>query len=215
MGSFKNNDELVDYLVNSGVLKSKFLVRAWRQVSRADFVPAKLRPQAYADEPLPIGLGQTISQPSTVAFMLELLRPEPGQRVLEIGAGSGYVAALLAQVVGERGEVIALERIAPLVQQAKKNTERYHFSWLELLHADGGLGYSDGGEFDRILVSAAAVALPPELSPQLGLNGRLVAPVGEYPQDIILRERTSEGFKEQHYPGFVFVPLLSGKVAGE
>ena len=215
MDILKTNGELIDYLVSSGVIKSPRLAQAWRRVDRADFVPSQLRPQAYVDEPLPLGRGQTISQPSTIAFMLELLQPEPGQRVLEIGAGSGYVAALLAEIVGRTGEVIALERLMPLVEQARLSLKPYHYSWLELLHADGSLGYPDSREFERILVSAAAVVLPPELNSQLSLNGRLVAPVGEYPQDIILRQRTARGFKEQQYPGFVFVPLLSGKVTGE
>jgi protein-L-isoaspartate(D-aspartate) O-methyltransferase len=211
MVSFKDNKAWVEHLSSGGLFKSSALESAWRRVDRADFVPAELKSQAYSDQPLPIGSGQTISQPSTVAFMLELLQVQPGQRVLEVGAGSGYVAALLAELVGKQGEVIALERLNSLVDAAKRNLKSYDYPQLELLQADGSLGWPDGGEFDRILVSAAAVALPPELKSQLSPDGRLVAPVGEYPQDVILYQRTADGFTEQPYPGFVFVPLLSGR----
>jgi len=208
---FNSNAELAQHLIASGVLKSRNLKTAFQVIDRSHFVPSALVSQAYEDHPLPIGLGQTISQPTTVAFMLELLRPEPGNRVLEVGAGSGYVVALLAQAVGKRGQVVALERLPELVALAKSNLAPYKFSNLELIHADGSLGWPDIESFDRIIVSAAALALPTELTAQLSLGGRLVAPVGDYPQDVVLVEKAADGLHMCHYPGFVFVPLIPGK----
>ncbi len=207
----QTNAQLVDELVAAGDLVRPELSAAFRAVDRVHFVPSALAGEAYADYPLPIGQGQTISQPSTVAFMLEQLQPEVGQRVLEVGAGSGYVAALLAKVVGQTGHVFALEVLPELVDVARQHLARYHFSQLELIEADGSRGYPEQAPYGRIIVSAAAPELPRELKDQLTIGGRLVAPIGGYSQDIVLIERTLEGFTERRFPGFVFVPLVPGK----
>lgn len=206
----RTNDELVAQLVDSRTLRSLQLIHAFKSVDRKYFVPSELHTQAYADYPLPIGLGQTISQPSTVAFMLQLLQPLPGQRILEVGAGSGYVAALLAYVVGGKGKVVALERLAQLAALAKRNLKSFLLPQLMYVTADGSQGYPRSAPYDRILVSAAADELPSALLEQLTEQGRLVAPVGSGYQDIVLVERTPQGFKQKRYPGFAFVPLIPG-----
>ena len=198
--------ELADYLEERGLRTSR-IVRAFREVDRADFVPAILKENPYVDHPLPIGEGQTISQPFTVAFMLELLRPEEGQRVLDVGSGSGWTTALLASIVGENGEVLGLERMEPLVAFGRANLVRYGFPHARIEQAGEVLG-KPGGRFHRILVSAAAERMPVALMEQLEPGGRMVIPVGNA---IFAVERTGEqAWEEERYDGFVFVPLVEG-----
>lgn len=199
--------ELADYL-EERVLRTPRIVRAFRDVDRADFVPAVFRENPYGDHPLPIGEGQTISQPFTVAFMLELLKPEEGARVLDVGSGSGWTTALLASVVGEKGEVLALERMEPLVAFGRANLRKYGFPRARIEKAGKELG-RPGERFDRILVSAAAERMPETLKEQLVVGGRMVIPVENA---IFAVERTGETrWKEERYDGFVFVPLIGGE----
>ncbi|MFH0890445.1 MAG: protein-L-isoaspartate O-methyltransferase [Candidatus Liptonbacteria bacterium] len=199
------NQELVEYLQGIGVLKTPEIIDAFLKIDRIDFVPKQYKDLAYADHPLDIGFGQTISQPYTIAFMLELLKPKSGQNILEIGTGSGYVVALLAKVAGERGDVIGTERIGDLVELSKNNLEKYRLRNTQIVQAQKDFGVP-GKKFDRILVSAAADNLPQELLGQLDENGKLVIPVGS---SIFLFERMSKGkIGSKEYPGFVFVPLI-------
>ena len=172
-----SNLELVDYLVESGVLKTTRLIETFQKIDRADFAPREYRNEAYEDHPLPIGFGQTISQPWTVAFMLELLAPEAGERVLDVGCGSGYTTALLARAVGERGEVFGVEVMPQLVEFARSNLSKYDPPWAAVFPASDHLGLSEKAPFNKILVSAAARQFPSELLDQLALGGRLVVPV--------------------------------------
>lgn len=206
-----SNDGLVRELCAAGDITSPNVEAAFRAVDRTHFVPAEAQELAYRNHPLPIGSGQTISQPATVAIMLELLQVEVGMRVLEVGAGSGYVAALLSMLVGQGGKVVALERLPELVEQAKSNLAHYHLPQLTVLEGDGSLGYAPAAPYQRIIVSAASAELPAALKEQLALAGRLVAPVGGYPQDLVSLVRTSDGWFEKKLPGFVFVPLVPGK----
>ncbi|MDP3986097.1 MAG: protein-L-isoaspartate O-methyltransferase [Candidatus Veblenbacteria bacterium] len=206
--AFTSNSELVASLVSSGVLQTPRLRTAFLAVDRARFVPLSLRAEAYADHPLPIGLGQTISQPTTIAFMLELLQPPPGGTILEVGAGSGYVAALLAEVVGKSGRVVAMEHVPELAQRAEQVLRTFNFPQLAVVARDGSHGYAQFAPYDRILVSAAAQALPSVFEAQLGKTSRLVIPVGGGIQDIVLVRYQDSLRQEKHYPGFVFVPLL-------
>ena len=204
-----SNQDLLDHLIASAALKTPVIIEAFKKVDRADFVPAELRPEAYQDQPLPIGEEQTISQPSTVAFMLELLQPKVAGNFLEIGAGSGYVAALLSQIAGNSGHVIAIEKLPKLAEQAKQNLKIYGFEKLELIAGDGSKGYQEQSPYDGIIVSAAARQVPEALLKQLKDGGRLVAPVGVGSQDVILWEKSGQSFKQKKYPGFIFVPLVS------
>ncbi|OHA55006.1 MAG: protein-L-isoaspartate O-methyltransferase [Candidatus Veblenbacteria bacterium RIFOXYB1_FULL_43_13] len=202
------NDDLVKYLQTSGALKTDRIIKSFKAVDRSDFVPNSLQSVAFADQALPIGWGQTISQPATVAFMLELLQPNLGDKVLEIGFGSGYVAALLSQIVGKTGLVVAVERIAELGQQAYKNLTKYNFPQLRLIIANASKGIKQPTAYDKIIISAAASKMPAEVISQLTEGGKMVFPYGQDLQEIILLEKVDNKIIKQSYPGFVFVPLV-------
>ncbi|HBZ36267.1 MAG: Protein-L-isoaspartate(D-aspartate) O-methyltransferase [Parcubacteria group bacterium GW2011_GWA1_43_27] len=202
------NDDLVKYLQTSGALKTDRIIKSFKAVDRSDFVPNSLQSVAFADQALPIGWGQTISQPATVAFMLELLQPNLGDKVLEIGFGSGYVAALLSQIVGKTGLVVAVERIAELGQQAYKNLTKYNFPQLRLVIANASKGIKQPTAYDKIIISAAASKMPAEVISQLTEGGKMVFPYGQDLQEIILLEKVDNKIIKQSYPGFVFVPLV-------
>ncbi|WP_200763301.1 protein-L-isoaspartate O-methyltransferase [Nitrosophilus alvini] len=200
----KSNKKLVEHLIDCGVLKTQEIIEAFKNIDRKDFVPKKYLDAAYDDYPLPIGHGQTISQPFTVAFMLELLQPEKGDKILDIGSGSGWTTALLAFIVKDKGEVIGLERFPELVEFGQKNLSKYNFKNARIEEAET-LGIP-GEKFDKILVSASAASLPETLVDQLKTGGRMVIPILEsiYKIDKISE---SEIEKEEHY-GFAFVPLI-------
>jgi len=199
-------DKLVDNMIASNMLKSPLIIDAFRTIDRKYFVPDDLIEDAYIDAPLPIGYYQTISQPSTVAFMLERLDPKDGNSVLDIGSGSGWTTALLCYIVGEKGSVIGVERVDTLVEQGKHNLAKFRFnSHCHIEKAGEKLGLP-GKQFDRILVSASAEKIPEELFSQLKIGGILVIPIGE---SIFKFTKVSETQidKEEFY-GFVFVPLI-------
>ena len=198
---------LIDELIHAGYLKTPGIIEAFRRVNRRDFLPSALRVDAAFNSPLPIGHRQTISQPLTVAFMLELLAPQPGDRVLDVGSGSGWTTALLAEIVGPKGAVYAIERIPELKNFGQKNVSPYDFSNVNFFCRDGIRGLPDQAPFDKILVSAAARSVPGALRAQLKNGGRMVIPTID--EDIRLIEKSASGtFKETPYPGFIFVPLV-------
>ncbi|MEK7209756.1 MAG: protein-L-isoaspartate(D-aspartate) O-methyltransferase [Patescibacteria group bacterium] len=199
-------EELVSQLIKSGYLKIPEIVEAFIKIDRVDFVPDSLRDLAYVNEPLAIGEGQTISQPLTVAFMLELLELAPGQKVLDVGTGSGWQAALLAEIVGLHGKVISIERIKSLLEQAQYNLLKFHFNNLELVIGDGSLGYPDEAPYDRIVAAAVAKEIPQAWKDQLKIGGIIVAPRGGSLVKLI--KYNAAEFKEEDFPGFVFVPLI-------
>ena len=197
--------ELVDEMIFSNVLKSPHIIDAFKAVDRKYFVPEALREETYIDYALPIGNGQTISQPSTVAFMLEKLAPQKGDRVLDIGSGSGWTTALLCHIVGEEGSVTGLERVSALVEQGEDNLSQFDFDHGCIKKAGEKLGVP-GEEFDRILVSAAADEIPEELFSQLKVGGILVIPVEN--SIYKFKKLSEEEIKTEEYYGFVFVPLI-------
>jgi protein-L-isoaspartate(D-aspartate) O-methyltransferase len=205
----EQNKKLVEYLKARGYLKSKKLERALLKTPRHLFVPQNLLEYAYRDIPLPIGFGQTISQPSTVVIMTEMLDVKPGQKVLEIGAGSGWQAAILSRLVGSKGRVYTVEIIRGLVEFAKKNLQKLNIKNVEVIHADGSRGLPEKAPFDRIIITAATPKISEVLLQQLKINGKLVAPVGSaYMQKMVCIEKTEKGYKKSEYEGyFVFVPL--------
>ena len=176
-----------------------------KQVDRADFVRPVDLPDAYENMALSIGYGQTISQPFTVAFMLEKLQPVEGDRVLDIGSGSGWTTALLAQIVGNGGQVTGLEIIPELVEFGRKNLQKYNFRNTSIKQAKNGVLGIPGKKFDRILVSAAATTLPEELIQQLKPGGTLVVPVRN--SIFKITKSPNGGISLEEFPGFVFVPL--------
>ncbi len=216
MGMSEKREQLVRRLIEEGVLSQPEVIRAISKVPREEFVIPDLCEQAYMDTPLPSLEGQTISAPHMVAIMCQLLSLKPGQIVLEVGAGTGYHAAVCAEIVAPRqhgikdGHVFAIERIRSLVEFARSNLARCGYSdRVTVIEGDGTLGYLDAAPYDRILVTAAAPRIPPPLKAQLKDGGRMVIPVGEaYSiQDLIVVERSGNDFREWTYGGCVFVPL--------
>ncbi|MDP3947327.1 MAG: protein-L-isoaspartate(D-aspartate) O-methyltransferase [bacterium] len=203
------NESLIEELKREGYLKTSEIIRAFLSVDRRDFVPEEMRAEAYRNTALPIGEGQTISQPLVVAFMLELLRPEAGQKILDIGTGSGWVAGLLSELVGKNGRVISVERIPELSQTANEHLASYGFikrGILSLEIGDGTKGWPPEAPYDRITAAAAGAAIPAAWKEQLKIGGRIVAPVGS--RIVMLEKRKDGGFSEEAYEGFSFVPLI-------
>lgn len=200
-----SNSDLVRHLINKYVLRSSNIIKAFEDIDRADFVFDRSVSDVYEDYPLGIGHGQTISQPTTVAMMFEMLSPRSGDKVLDIGSGSGWTTALLADIVGESGYVTGLERVEKLVEFGSHNLKKYKFKNAKIIHAKEGLGI-EGEQFDRILVSAAADEFPLELTQQLKVGGKLVIPVRS---SIYELTKTENGELDtiKHY-GFRFVPLI-------
>ena len=199
---------MVERLREKGI-RSEAVLAAMAAVPRHIFVEEALASRAYEDTALPLGMGQTISQPYIVAPMIELLlngRPGIG-KTLEIGAGCGYQAAVLAQL---SKEVYAVERIGPLLEKAKANMRTLQQFNVRLKHADGMLGLPEAGPFDSIIVAAAGLNIPPALLSQLAPGGRLVLPVGASEQYLSLIERSPQGYTETRLDAVRFVPLLSG-----
>ncbi len=175
-----------------------------KKIDRKDFVLKEYEKEAYEDYPLPIGFNQTISQPSTVYFMLKLLNPQKQEKILDIGSGSGFSTALLAEAVGENGKVFGVEKIPELVSFGRKNLSKYNFNNVVIVEAGEKLGLPDKAPFDKILVSASAKEIPKELIDQLKIGGIMVIPV----ENNILRiEKTEKEIKIEKYEGFAFVPL--------
>ncbi|MDY0302568.1 MAG: protein-L-isoaspartate O-methyltransferase [Candidatus Moranbacteria bacterium] len=201
---------LTNKLMRSGYLRTSSIIEAFANIERVEFVPGDIELSANADVPLPIGYGQTISQPTTMAIMLELLDPREGNKILDIGSGSGWSTALLAYIVGEKGKVIALERIKELCDFGRKNIrkmKKINKETVEIYNMDGSRGYAARAPYDRILVSASGDEIYQELKDQLKIGGKLVMPV--YNRLHYLEKRGENDFYEEKYPGFMFVPLIT------
>jgi len=201
---------LVQHLQDSGAIKNESVKNAFLNVKRELFVAENMQAHAYADDALPIGHNQTISQPTTIAIMLELLDVKEGMKVLEVGAGCGYVVALLSQLVGEKGKVNGIEIVPELLERSKKNLEKIGAVNVTLISGDGSKGWDNEQEFDRILLSASCPFVPKPLLDQLREKGKIVAPVGDpYTQQLITIMKKGNQILKQEYPYgyFAFVPL--------
>lgn len=198
---------LVEELKTAGVLKSPEIVKAFLAVDRKDFARKEDKDSAYENIPLSIGFNQTISQPLTVAFMLELLEAKKGDRILDVGAGSGWTTALLTYLVGKGGYVFGTEIVPELLDFGKKNLAKYFgASRADIFLAKRELGLEDEAPFDRILVSAAGESIPKTLVEQLKGGGTLVMPVRNSIKKVVKSHADMEPAIEE-YPGFVFVKL--------
>lgn len=178
----------------------------FKSVRREDFLRFGDARYANIDAPIPIGYGQTNSQPSTVRQMLEWLDVHEGQKVLDVGSGSGWTTALLSKLVGSSGRVYAVEIVPELVRFGRENCERLGIGNAEFIEAGTDYGLPDHAPYDRILVSASASEIPESLIDQLAIGGRAVVPVG---YDILVIDKTATSeYKVARYPGFIFVPLI-------
>jgi protein-L-isoaspartate(D-aspartate) O-methyltransferase len=204
-------ENLIDSLIKDGYLKTPEIIETFKAIDRIDFVLDGHKNEAYINAPLPIGFGQTISQPLTVAFMMELLEPKSGEKILDVGAGSGWTSALLAKIVGEKGRVIGIERISELKEMAERNISKYNFvekGIVEIILADGSKGYKKEAPYDKIVAGAAATDdVPIAWKRQLRIGGRIVAPVEH--NIIVIDKMSKSKYSQKEYFGFSFVPLVS------
>ncbi len=208
--------DLIDNLIKEGWLKTPEIIEAFRKIKRIDFLPQEMEEYAELNEAFPIGWDQTISQPLVVAFMIELLQPKEGEKILDIGSGSGWTSAILSELVGEKGKVIAIELVPELKEFGEKNVAKYNFikkGITEFICADGSKGYRREAPFDKILASASAKDIPPVWKEQLKINGRIVTPIANSIWLFIKNPPAGgrEEFEETEYPGFVFVPLIENE----
>lgn len=208
MTSLRTRNRLIDRLREQGI-KSETVLNTILNTPRHIFVDEAIAHRAYEDTALPIGHKQTISQPYIVARMTEILLEINPVKVLEVGTGSGYQMAVLAQLVDE---LHSIERIKPLLDKARQRARLLKISNTRFYHSDGGLGYEEEGPFDAILSAAAPRQVPEDLKQQLAVGGRLVIPVGDdKEQHLVVVDRTSKGFTERKIEPVKFVPLLPGK----
>ncbi|KXA92537.1 protein-L-isoaspartate O-methyltransferase [candidate division MSBL1 archaeon SCGC-AAA259E17] len=207
----EDREEMVQSLKRRAYLKSPEVIRAFQNVPREEFVPSRMKEEAYADRPLPIGQGQTISAPSMIAIMLEALEVKKENKILEIGTGSGYNAALLAELAGEEGEVYTIERLESVSKTGRKNLERTGYDRVEVVVGDGTRGYQEEAPWDRILVTACAPEISEPFVNQTETGGRIAVPVGSHymSQTLLIVEKTGENETEvQRHGGCAFVPLV-------
>jgi len=196
--------EMVATQIEARGIKDPHVLDAMRRVPRHLFVPPNLRDEAYRDGPLPIGHQQTISQPYIVALMTELIRPRETMKVLEVGTGSGYQAAILAECAGS---VYTIEILPELGREAARLLEQLGYDNVHTRVGDGFDGWPEEAPFDAIVVTAAPAEVPEPLKDQLAVGGRLVIPVGRGSQDLILLTRTAKGFERERVTGVRFVPM--------
>ena len=210
---YHSNKDLINSLIKDGYLKNPLLIEAFLKIDRKDFVREEDKEMAYLNLPLSIGFGQTISQPLTVAFMLEHLEPKKGDFILDIGSGSGWTSSLLAYCVKPKGKVFAVERIKELCEFGKNNAKKYDFvksGFIEFFCQDGSKGLPEIakkiGGFSKILVSASASKIYQEWIQQLKDKGKIVAPVSD---SIVVLKKENNKISTQKFYGFSFVPLIS------
>ncbi|MEW6563056.1 MAG: protein-L-isoaspartate(D-aspartate) O-methyltransferase [Pseudomonadota bacterium] len=209
MTSQRTRNRMIERLREQGI-RDEVVLAGMAAVPRHIFVDEALASRAYDDVSLPLGFGQTISQPYIVARMIEILRMgRPLKRVLEVGTGCGYQAAVLGQVAQE---VYSVERVRPLHDRATLYLKELQLSHVKLRYADGNVGVSEAAPFDGIILAAAAPHVPQALLQQLSVGGRMVFPLGTQEQILCLIEREPDGFRESRLEPVKFVPLLTGKV---
>lgn len=193
-----------EQIVRRGI-SDESVINAMMSVPRHLFVPESLISYSYDDCPLPIGYGQTISQPYIVALMTEMLKPKSSDIILEIGTGSGYQSAILAKIVKK---VYTIERISKIALEAKNRLSELDYDNIEVIIGNGWNGLPEFGPFDGIIVTAAAPKIPPKLPEQLKLNARLVIPLGTCEQTLVIMEKTQDGFRREESIPVRFVPLI-------
>lgn len=209
MFKIKNSKKrLIDHWQSSGMIKDKKVIEAFKAIPREKFIPEEYISQAYGDYPLSIGKGQTISQPTTVMLMTEALELKKGDKVLEVGAGSGYQAAIISKIVGEKGKVITTEIVSELAELARNDIKKLKIKNIKIVHYDGGQGYKKESPYDKIIITAACPEIPSKLINQLKENGIIIAPVGDLFSQQMIKGIKKKGYLETKSLGyFMFVPL--------
>ena len=199
-----NKSQLLQSLKQKGF--SDKILNAFSKVPRENFIPKELKNQAYEDTALPIGKGQTISQPYTIATMLQMLDLKPGEKALEIGSGCGYVLPLISEIT--KSKVYGIEIIKELAEKSRQNLKDYKN--IKIYNKNGASGLEEYAPYNKIIISAAIKDIPKIILNQLKDNGSIVAPVGsDYGQDLVAIQRKNNSFIEkQRIPGFVFVPFI-------
>ena len=202
---------LLAHLKEQGILQSPQIIRAFSAINREDFVPPDMKGWAHLDEVLPLPSGQTISQPYVVAFMLEKLEPKEGQKILDIGSGSGWTTALLASLVGQKGKVIGIEVLPELKEFGERNVSKYNFvkqGVAEFICKNGNEGHAREAPYDGILVSASLPSkeLPSAWKEQLKIGGKIVVPIQH--SIWVFAKEDENHFARKEYPGFAFVPFI-------
>ena len=202
-------DDLADYWKSSRIITDEKVIKAFKAVPRENFIRDGFENEAYGDYPLPIGFGQTISQPTTIAIMTQALELKKGNKVLEVGAGSGYQSALIANIVGNKGRVIATEFISDLAEFAKNNLAKSNIKNAEVINCDGSLGYKKEAPYDRCIITAACPKIPHPIIKQLKDGGIVVAPVGSLVlgQSMLKVKKKGRKLTTENLGSFVFVPL--------
>ena len=202
----ENKQQMLNEQIIARGIKDNSVIEAMSNVSRKEFISHELRQSAYEDSPLPIGYGQTISQPYIVAFMTEAAMLDKNSKVLEIGTGSGYQAAILAEL---SKDVFTIEIVKPLGEQAEKIFQRLEYNNIHLRIGNGYEGWLEECPFDAIIVTAAPKEIPTKLVKQLKVGGRLIVPVGEYSQELLRITRTKDGTKTEKLMPVRFVPMVN------
>jgi protein-L-isoaspartate(D-aspartate) O-methyltransferase len=205
----EDNERLVEHLISVGVLKTPRIIKAFKKIQRHLFVRKDLLIHAYEDIPLPTYHGQTISQPYTVAVMTEALEPKPGEKILEIGSGSGYQSALLGSCVGSKGKVITVELDSELVEFSKKNLKKAKIKNVKVICWDGKKGYEKEAPYDKCIITAACPEIPKAVIKQLKKQGRIIAPVNDFfgQRMMVIDKISKKEFKKKDLGSYVFVPL--------
>lgn len=204
--------QMVETQIQARGINDERVLAAMRKVPRHEFVPIVEKLLAYSDSPLPIGHQQTISQPYIVALMTELLQLQPNERVFEIGTGSGYQAAILAEIAKE---VYTVEIVEPLYEEAKVRLEKMGYSNIHVRRGDGTKGWPEAAPFDKMMVTAAGLKIPDALVLQLKEGGRIVMPVGEKEQILVVGEKRGGVLQTYETIPVRFVPLVEGKNGGD
>ncbi|MDD5099000.1 MAG: protein-L-isoaspartate O-methyltransferase [Candidatus Colwellbacteria bacterium] len=208
-------EALINSLIEKGYLKSPEIVAAMRSADRAAFIPEEYKFAAYDDTPIEIGFNQVSSQPLTMAFMMELLSPKKGDRILDVGTGSGWQAAMIAYVVGDSGKVVTIERIPELHEFAVKSISEVSLPGIiEPILGDASLRDTvNGMVFDKIISTAEAEEVPQAWKDILTVGGRMVIPIGG--SLVVADKIAADSFKTREFLGFGFTPLISGKTRKE
>ncbi len=204
----EQREKLVKKLKIEGYIKTENVEKAFLETQRENFIPDQKKNYAYADTPLEIGQGQTISAPHMVAIMCEALDIKEGQKIMEIGAGSGYHAAIISKLIGEKGHLYTIERFPVLAEKASKNLKKTDIKNATVIVGDGSQGHKERAPYDRIYVTCASPGIPPPLIEQLKDHGKLLIPVGQTVCELQLIEKVGDKTKISDLGGCVFVPLV-------